>query len=414
MPKVAAMRNRLILALAASLLASCAGPPKPQWLMPTPVLYLDGRVDPFSHLPASERSTRVEVFYTTNRQPEGDHYGNDVDEVLRLGRATMELGEPSDDWETLVRASTTDPRERPMPVRLVESEEEGTDEEPAVIRRWVSEVDRAVRRTATRDIVFYVHGAKVGFHHSCAFAAELDHFGGRDFTPVAFDWPTHQEILSYVDGVDLDHARRSSSRLAETLRLLADGTSVERIHVVSWSAGARVHSRALAELGKGGIAGARKRYRLGVQAFAASDVPVKDFLERLPAIHGLSERVLVYMSDGDGALKWSARLMGGGRRLGLEPEKLSESELAALRAMPRLEAIDTSYGKERRGFDIIGHRYWFQHPWVNSDLVLALRTGADAAGRGLRPAPVRGVWYFGDHYPERIGGVGRRLTGGAW
>lgn len=398
----------------AVVLSSCSSGPKPQWLMPTPVMYLDGKVDAFADLPASEKRTDVEVFYSTNRRPRGDHYGNRLDSVLRFGKATIGIGEETDRWETLAEASTTHPRPRPMPLRLAGYDEFGTDEDPAVMRRWAAGVDRAVRRTETRDVVIYVHGAKVDFLHSCAFAAELDHFAGRDFTPIAFDWPTHQEIFSYVDGVDADHARRSATRLAETIRLLADHSSAKRIHIVSWSAGARVHSRALAELGQGNLRTARKRYRLGVMAFAAGDVPVKDFLERLPAVHGLSDHVLVYMSDADGALKWSARLMGGGRRLGFAPESLTEEEAAALRAMPRLEAIDTSLGKQRRGFDITGHRYWFKHPWVNSDLILALRTGAPAAKRGLSRSSVGGVWAFPKEYPERIGGAAHRLTGGSW
>ena len=398
----------------AVILSSCSSGPKPQWLMPTPIMYLDGKVDPFAHLPSSEKRTDVEVFYSTNREPEGDHYGNRVDSVLRFGKAVVEIGEEADSWEALVKASTSDPRPKPMPLRLAGVDEFGTDEDQAVMRRWAAGVDRAVRRTATRDVVIYVHGAKVDFLPSCAFAAELDHFAGRDFTPVAFDWPTHQEIFSYVGGVDVDHARRSATRLAETIRLLADHTTVDRIHIVSWSAGARVHSRAMAELGQGSLSAARKRYRLGVMAFAAGDVPVKDFIERLPAVYGLSDDVLVYMSDADGALKWSARLMGGGRRLGFAPESLTEEEVATLHAMPRLEAIDTSLGKQSRGFDITGHRYWFKHPWVNSDLILALRTGAPAAKRGLSPSPIGGVWAFPKEYPSRIGGAAHRLTGGSW
>ena len=30
-----------------------------------------------------------------------------------------------------------------------------------------------------------------------------------------------------------------------------------------------------------------------------------------------------------------------------------------------------SGGKDRRGFDIGGHRYWYQHPWVASDVIPA-------------------------------------------
>ena len=396
------------------LLASCSSKPTPQSLMPTPVMYLNGEINPFSHLPASEKRNDIEVFYSTNREPDGQHYGNQVDSVLRFGTARVELGKDGETWETLEDASTQHPRKRPIPVRLVESREFGTTKNKKAIQQWAARIDLAVRKTATRDIVIYIHGAKVGFYHSCAFAAEIDHFGGRDFTAVAFDWPTHQEIFSYVDGVDVDHARRSSTRLAEIIRLLADRTSADRIHIVSWSAGARVHSRALAELGSSGIRSARSRYRLGVMAFAAGDVPASDFLDRLPAIHGLSERVLVYMSDADEALKWAARLMGGGRRLGFEPTKLSNEELTAFKTFPRLEAIDTSLGKKKRGFDITGHRYWFQHPWVNSDLILALRTGEKASKRGLSPASIKGIWYLPSEYPKEIGGIARQLTGGSW
>lgn len=383
--------------------------------MPTPVVYLDGRLDPFAHLPEHERSTSIEVFYSTNRTVAGDHYGNDVDHVLRLGKATMRIGEPGDDWASLADASTIHPRPRPIPVRLMSSEEIASDDNETGRKNWATRVDQALRRTATRDIVIYVHGAKVGFPHSCAFVAELDHFAGRDLTPVAFDWPTHQEIFSYLDRVDLDHARRSSARLVETIELLADRTSVRNIHMVSWSAGARVLSRALAELDErtAGKA-APDRYRIGTVVFAASDVPVSDFIGRLPAIHRLSKEVIVYVSNEDFALRWSARLMGGGRRLGLAPEQLSREELALLRRMPRLEVIDTSLGRDLRGFNITGHRYWFQHPWVNSDLVLALRTGARAQQRGLRAAPTPGVWYFGSGYAERIGEIGHELTDGEW
>ncbi|MCH7227881.1 alpha/beta hydrolase [Haloferula sp. A504] len=408
------MRSFLSAVALALVLTSCGSGPKPQWLMPTPVMYLDGKVDPFGHLPAAEKRTDVEVFYSTNRRPSGDHYGNGVDATLRFGKASVEIGEETDTWEVLAEVSTIHPRPRPMPLRLAGFDEFGTDEDPAVMKRWAAAVDRAVRRTSTRDVVIYVHGAKVDFLHSCAFAAELGHFAGRDFTPVAFDWPTHQEILSYLDGVDVDHARRSADRLAETIRLLADGTCAQRIHIISWSAGARVHSRALAALGQGDLGAARKRYRLGVMAFAAGDVPVKDFLDRLPAIHGLSDDVLVYMSDADGALKWSARLMGDGRRLGFAPRHLNDEERAVLRSMPRLEAIDTSLGQQQRGFDITGHRYWFKHPWVNSDLILALRTGAPAAKRGLSESPIHGVWEFSGDYPGRVGSAARRLTGGSW
>jgi len=390
-------------------LACCTPPPKPQWLMPTPVAYLDPSVAPFRHLPASARTTTLDVFYATNRAPEAPDYGVREEDELRYGVATMRLGEASDDWQTLVDASTVHPRPRPMPVKLVGFEEVASDHEPGTREGWLAAVDRAAAATQTGEAVIYVHGAKVGFPHACAFAAEIDHFCGRDFVPIAFDWPTHREIFSYIDGVDLRHARRSAARLAELLALLSRETGLRKLHVVSWSAGARVLSRALEQLDRGGI-----EARVGSVVFAAGDMPRRDFVARLDAIHRQAEHVLVYISDADFALQWSARLMGGGERLGTEPEDLGPEALRVLAEHPRLEVVDASWGKTVRGFDISGHRYWFQHPWVNSDVVLALRTEASPIERGLRATRHPGIYYFGPGYEERVGPAARRLTRGEW
>ena len=409
------MRNHLLLSLApvVLLLASCHTKPVAQWLLPTPVMYLEGQVRPFDHLPASQQSPETEVFYATNRKRAGLSYGAGMTEEMRLGVARMRLGNEDETWSTLVDASTEHPRPEPLSVKVDTATEVATESGPGV-SEWVRRVDRAVMKSSTRDLVVYVHGAKVGFEHSCAFAAELQHFSGRDVVAVAFDWPTHRELVSYVDGVDLGHARKSSEKLAVLLQLLSTGTRARKIHIVSWSAGARVLSRALDELGRDRSAGQGKKLRIGAAVFAAGDVPERDFEARLGAMERVAERVIVYVSDDDFALKWSSRLMGGGRRLGMEWDDFGPERMAFLNSHPSLEIVDTSYGKEVRGFDIRGHRYWFQNPWVNSDLILALRTDQPAAKRGLSRGEIDGLYYFASDYDKKIGGVAKSLTGGSW
>ena len=409
------MRRHLLLSLVPVVLflTSCGNKPVAQWLLPTPVMYLDGSVRPFDHLPASQQSTETEVFYATNRVRVGTRYGAGMTKELRFGIARMRMGSEDESWASLVDASTEHPRQEPMSVRVNEASEVATESGPNV-GGWLRRVDQAVMGTSTRDLVIYVHGAKVGFEHSCAFAAELQHFSGRDVVAVAFDWPTHRELVSYVDGVDLRHAQQSSAKLADLVELLAKGTRARKIHIVSWSAGARVLSRALDELGRDRSHSMAKDLRIGAAVFAAGDVPERDFQSRLEAIERVTERVIVYVSDDDFALRWSSRLMGGGRRLGMEWDDFGPKRMAFLKHHPTLEIVDTSYGKETRGFDIRGHRYWFQHPWVNSDLILALRTDQPAAKRGLSRGEIEGLFYFASDYDKKIGGVAKRLTGGAW
>lgn len=401
----------VVAAVAVVFLPGCGGVgPKPQSLMPTPQIYQKGGVDPFAGLPAHRRTTVMPVHYATNRNWSGRYFGSRENRDLTYGTAGVAIGDEKAGWSQVAEASVSGDRSEPLPLRLMGYSDGRYAEVAEDPERWLKEVDRSARGTRSRDVVIYVHGAKVEFFHSCAFAAELAHFTGREITPVAFDWPTHPEIVAYVLGIDVSHGIHSAARLAELVRRVADGTSARRIHLISWSAGARVLSRGMVELAGDDPEGARKRYRIGSAVFAASDVPEKDFMERLPAIHGLSERVIVYQSDADGALTWSSRLMGGGRRLGLEAGALEPEEIRMLEGHPRLQVIDCSMEKEKRGFDITGHRYWYQHPWVSSDLMLTLRSSARPMERGLTAAETDGVYYFAADYGERIGGVARKLA----
>lgn len=347
------------------------------------------------------------VHFATNRNHTKRYFGSNEEPGMTYGVAHVGFGGQQTGWPQLVSASTDGGRPDPLPLRLVDPTEvvsAKADKDPA---GWLKDLDQATRRTRSRDVVIYVHGAKVEFFHSCAFAAEIAHFSGRDLTPVAFDWPTHPEVFAYLLRIDLSHGIHSAGRLADLVRLVAEDTRTRRIHLVSWSAGARVLSRAMVELAGEDPEKARARYRIGSCVFAASEVPEKDFIDRLPAIHGLSERVTVYLSDADGALVWASRLMGGGKRLGLEMGALTPEETRMLHDHPRLQMIDCSWEKEKRGFDISGHRYWYQHPWVSSDLMLSLLTTATPTERGLSPGPTPGLYYFAKDYGTRIGPIAR-------
>ena len=66
-------------------------------------------------------------------------------------------------------------------------------------------------------------------------------------------------------------------------------------------------------------------------------------------------------------------------------------------------AAVTGFGGEDRGFDITGHRYWFDNPWANSDALLVLRTDLDAESRGLMQGEESSVlWWMPQDYPRRL------------
>ena len=60
-----------------------------------------------------------------------------------------------------------------------------------------------------------------------------------------------------------------------------------------------------------------------------------------------------------------------------------------------------SAGSEERGFDITGHRYWFDHPWASTDMLLSIRSDLSPSERQLAMVgPNR--WAIPPDYLERL------------
>ena len=397
-------------------------------LMRTPALFAETGADPMAHVPESERWVPRRVFYATTRERTGTRrdiaYGNDEGDVLSMGIALVGFGPPEMTWADLQTATISAERESDPPLTInglfeagrfpvAESAKDAAEPDRA---GWVLDaIDSAVEDARDKDILVYVHGAKVDFYNACAFAAQLDHFMGRDLTSVAFAWPTRQTIFAYGFGGDLGRAYRSAPALATLLEALATATSARRIHILCWSAGGRVTARALADL--------RLRYRelnhyelqerlrLGTVYFAAADVPAGEFIEALPHIHDLSREIVVTQSASDAALVSAERLMGGEDRIGLlQRAEVDQEDRAWLRELERLHVVNVSQGANERGFDITGHRYWFSHPWASSDVILAIRTDLPPSERGLQgvsPPERPIVWAIPPDYLDRLRGLAR-------
>lgn len=388
-------------------------------LMPTPLVYTATPLEPLAHVPPAERWTPRRVYYATVRERRRNlqeiAYGNAPSAVVSVGLALIGFGGPGTSWDDLEQSSRAARRDEVLPLTIDGIVEAGRFERdarpedaaaPSAAGWMLEDLGDAIADARDTDVLVYVHGAKVNFYNACAFAAQLDHFMGRDMTAVAFSWPTRQNLLAYALGSDRTRAYESAPALASLLELLATATDARRIHVLSWSAGGRVATRALASLRERHpdepLEALRERLRLGTAYFAAGDVPTGEFLEALPVIHELVDRVVVTASSEDDALKSAIRFMGGHGRIGQKGSRLTPEEVAMVEGLARFEGIDVSHRAASRGFDITGHRYWFDHPWASSDVILAIRTDLGPAERGLaqRDSPV--VWYVPDDYPERL------------
>ena len=148
------------------LLAGCDAPVR---LMPTPVTFGSGDVDPFEQAGYQVQGTDLPVFYITNRgavieKPEPLHTLL-PSERLRMGVAHMRIGDDTLDWETLHRLSTSDdPDARPI-VHLKGLEQKAalgpgdTVAGSADAQAFFATVNRALAASQKKELVVYVHGA---------------------------------------------------------------------------------------------------------------------------------------------------------------------------------------------------------------------------------------------------------------
>ncbi len=418
MPAVRRKYTLIVMAISASLLAACSGP-RVQPLMPTPVVFSELGFSPLEHIPEDERWTPRRVYYATTRQRDNNlqriDYGNAESDEITLGMTLVGFGGSDLSWSDLSDYSRQPDRADIVDLSIAglleigpftPADDGGTPTDGSGALAWfTSDLNASIESARDRDLLIYVHGAKVNFYNASAFAAQLDHFMGRDMTSIAFSWPTRQNIVAYASGADVQRAYRTAPALASLLDELARRSIARRIHIICWSAGGRVVTAALQQLydwHAGDAESLRERFRIGTVYFAAADVPDVEFIDALPAINELATRVIVTESSKDGALNIGQTIMGGGARIGQRDHELTPEQLTVIEQADRLEVVDVSHGWEARGFDITGHRYWFDHPWASSDVVLSIRSDFSPEDRGLTKAEEEFLWKIPADYVERL------------
>ncbi len=414
MPRAA---RALALLLSSMLLAACQPDVR---LMPAPLLFTTGQVDPFRQIGASEQNTELPVLYATNRQVLIEHpeplYSIFPSDTLRLGVAHVRAGDGSLDWAQLHKLSTsTDERRRPrLRLRLLEQlatlEPAQDASPPAEARAFFARVNQALARSPHKNLIVYVHGANTAPHRATAQAAQFRHFTGREAVVLSFVWPSAERLRNFA--TDVRHAADSEPAFARLVELLAANTEAEHLDVLAYSAGAQIASGGLALLGTASRPGEaraalRQRLRLGQVYYAAPDEDTRAFVADLERYVDLTERVTVAGNLHDATLALAARHQGASRIGRPDPTELDAAQTRFL--------VDAS---QRLNFDVLNidpgtipglsrssHSFWMSHPWVSSDVVVRFQRRLAPLQRGLEMrATSQGLryWTFPKDYDQRL------------
>ena len=398
------------------LLAGCDAPVR---LMPTPVSFRSGDVDPFAKAGYRVQGTDVPVFYATNRgavveKPEPIHTLL-PSERLRMGVAHVRIGNETLDWETLHRLSTSDdPDERPI-VHLERLEQmvslgpADTVAGSADAQAFFAMVNKALAASVNSELVVYVHGANNTVARASAQAAQLRHFTGRRVVVLSFLWPSTGSILRYF--TDVGHAAASVDPFVRLIEALSENTKASSIEVVAFSAGAQIVSPGLVKLATPRPGETREqlrqRLRLSQIYFAAPDIDTRRFANELEQYIDIVGRVSIAANLNDSALRFSAVVNRASRAGSANPTELDAEQTGFL--------IDAS---SKLGLDVIkvdptaipklpprSHAFWFEDPWVSGDLLGLLLLNAEPQRRGLDPQVGRlgaRYWTFPPDFKDRV------------
>lgn len=400
----------------AALLSACETPVR---LMPTPVSFRSGDVDPFAAAGSRMLGTEVPVLYATNRgavveKPEPVHTIL-PSERLRMGIAHVRIGDETLTWEALHRLSTSDdPHQRPI-VRLEMLEplaSIGPNDRVADLpdaRAFFALVNRALAASASQDLLVYVHGSNNTIPRGAAQAAQLRHFTGRRMVVLVFLWPSAGSILRYF--TDVANAAVSVDPFVRLIELLSANTDAKAIDVLAYSAGAQIVSPALARLATPAAGEApeqlRRRLRLAQIYFAAPDIDTRRFVRELGEYVGIVDRVTVAANLNDSALRFANIVHRASRAGRPDPTELDAEQTAFL-----IEATN------RFGFDLIrvspydipnlperSHDFWYEDAWVSSDMLGLVLLNADPQRRGLEAQSLPGgtrYWTFPPDFDLRV------------
>jgi esterase/lipase superfamily enzyme len=397
-------------------------------MMPAPRIYAAGCREPFAGLNDELKSSRAEVFYVTDRQPEESaegraRYGHGRSWSAAYGRAVVEIGDDLS-WGDLVRYSTTTPGFSRRPKLRIRTVEEGgrfpttpylfkhsggrivySDETIAERQHAIERVREVIKSrfelTSRKEVFLFIHGVNTDFDLAIRSGAEAWHFFGRQGVPVVYTWPAKGGTpFSY--GYDRESGEFTIYHLKQTLRVLSEIPEIEKIHILAHSRGTDITLAALRELViEARAAGTDSMERLHIYnvALLAADLDIDVASQRVvaEALGPSIGKVTVYINESDKALAVARTLFSSRIRLGdMSPSKLSEHEKTVLK-----EAVNADFvifdGKVAGAY---GHRYFQENPAVSSDVILTVRDGLRPGaehGRPLEPY-AESIWLLHDDY----------------
>jgi esterase/lipase superfamily enzyme len=278
---------------------------------------------------------------------------------------------------------------------------------PDATARFTDAINAQLAGSKKKHVYIYVHGYNVVYEDPVLVSAELWHFLGYDGAFIAYAWPSTPSRFAYIK--DSDTSAGYSRNLRLLLLTIAENTDVDEIHIIGYSNGTRLVTRALEQLAlmhQGKTAeDIHEKLRVGHVILVGSDLDrgvfgayVADGLLNVP------KHLSIYMSRYDKALGVSQFLtrrqrlgqLWGGRGGEIHPQ----ARQALIKYQHQISFINVSDAEGASTGN--GHGYFRSSPWTSSDVLMTLTYGLTPEQRGLVEQDDLPVYTFPPDYITRL------------
>jgi esterase/lipase superfamily enzyme len=170
--------------------------------------------------------------------------------------------------------------------------------------KFFADIRDRVSGTPRKEAFVFVHGFNVSFEDALRRTAQLSYDLGYAGAAIAFSWPSQGSSLAYYR--DVTTADTSAAALRAFLVDLSEKSGAATIHLIAHSMGNRVLGRALETMAARPITDPHFKEI----ALLAPDVDAELLRQMSAAIRIRAERVTLYSSTHDEALRLSSKLAG--------------------------------------------------------------------------------------------------------
>jgi esterase/lipase superfamily enzyme len=243
---------------------------------------------------------------------------------------------------------------------------------------FYNEAARAVKASRNKEAFVFVHGFNVAFRDAVYSTAQLAYDLEFSGAAILYSWPSNSSLLDYVG--DLNNNDWTVPHLKSFLESLASRIGASTVHLIAHSMGNRALSNALAQIATAQASQFRPHFRQVV--LTAPDIDVDTFKALAVSLKSTADRVTLYASANDRALRTSKALNGYPRAGDVSGQVVIISGVDTI----DVSAVDT---------DFIGHSYYGDLKSLLSDIFSLLSDGKPPGQRfGLQEIIVAAGTYW--------------------